>query len=786
MQTISGGVCGSRDSRICVSDPVPYLVRIYTAEYHSGGKVRKMKERIAYRKKCLQERRQLRQNTVSPVTSWYLDAAWEHREDTPALREAYGTLAYYQNVGQPLWPEERFCGTLKHREAAGFAYGGGTWVDFHRVEELIRQQDMDESAAGLLRDKAQWLEENRYHTACAAIFTKEEYASIEACAASSTWFGGHMVLDYRTILAQGLGGYAKRIGEAPDTPFYRAMAIQLQALQTYIRRYAEKAKECAALAEYDRDRMQELSEILDKIVVRPPETFEEALQLIWILHITNDADSFGRFDSYLRPFYEKDIREGRLTRMQAYEDLVDIWMKIEDADAIQNMTIGGVAADGSPEYSELTLLCLEVTRAVAYKGPNLCLRIAENMPDAFWKAALECLETGIGLPALYHDEAYIDMLCRAGYELSVSRDYCLAGCSQVMLPGQCNFINDIGLYNIAKVMELTLYGGVDPLTGVQVGLKTPPLPEMQSFEELLEAFDAQNRYFIRLETQIQDKDAVYRNAHEGYNMRSLFTRGCLESGKGIFAGGANYNNTELEIIGITNAADSLYAVKKAVFETGRYTGEELLSMLKNNFDGHETDRLWLHNKIEKFGNDVAEPDELRAYIAQTTYRQFNETPAVLGGVYVPGEVIFTAHEYTGTKVGATPDGRLAGTVLADSMGACQGVDKNGPTALMRSVTRTQAARYFLTTPVLNLRFLASVWEDAQNHSVLQSLFQNYFKDGGMQLQINVCDGQILKKALEDPDEYRSLVVRVGGYSDYFVNLTPALQREIISRTEYRM
>ena len=199
-------------------------------------------------------------------------------------------------------------------------------------------------------------------------------------------------------------------------------------------------------------------------------------------------------------------------------------------------------------------------------------------------------------------------------------------------------------------------------------------------------------------------------------MRSLFTRGCLESGKGIFAGGANYNNTELEIIGITNAADSLYAVKKAVFETGRYTGEELLSMLKNNFDGHETDRLWLHNKIEKFGNDVAEPDELRAYIAQTTYRQFNETPAVLGGVYVPGEVIFTAHEYTGTKVGATPDGRLAGTVLADSMGACQGVDKNGPTALMRSVTRTQAARYFLTTPVLNLRFLASVWEDAQNHS----------------------------------------------------------------------
>ena len=728
----------------------------------------------------------MRANAVTPVTSWYLDAAWEHREEGPALREAYGTLACYQNVAQPLWPEERFCGTLKHREAAGFSYGGGTWVNFAVIDTLIEQQKLDASAAAALRRKAEWINENRYHPAYAPIFSPEENASIAAHAASSTWFGGHMVLDYRTILTQGLGAYAERIRQSPDTPFYRAMDVQLQALQTYIRRYAQKARDCASLAEYDRARMRKLSEMLEKIAQKAPETFEEALQLVWILHITNEADSFGRFDSYLRPFFEKDIREGRLTYEQAYEDLVDIWIKIEDAGAIQNMTIGGVCADGSSEYSELTMLCLEVTRDVAYKGPNLCLRISEDMPDSFWKAAFECLKTGIGLPALYHDEAYIHMLVQAGYDLPVSRDYCLAGCSQVMLPGQCNFINDIGVYNMCKVMELTLYGGVDPLTGIQVGLKTKTLPEMQSFEELMQAFDAQNRYFIRLETQIHDKDAVYRNDHEGYNMRSLFTRGCLESGKGIFAGGANYNNTELEILGITNAADSLYAVKKAVFDTKRYTGQELLAMLKENFADHEKDRQWLRDRIAKFGNDVEELDELRAYIAETTYRQFNETPAVLGGVYVPGEVIFIAHEYAGTKVGATPDGRLAGTVLADSMGACQGMDQNGPTALLKSVLHTRAAEHFLTTPVLNLRFTASTWEDAWNKGVLKPLFQRFFADGGMQMQINVCDGEILKKAMENPDEYRSLIVRVGGYSDYFVNLSPTLQKEIISRTEQRV
>ncbi len=740
-----------------------------------------MQDQIAYRKECLEKRRQMRRSPDRPITSYYLDAEWAHRDELPVMREAQGSLALLGGMELELWPEERFCGTIKPREVAGFHYS--TWVNAALAEEMTVQRKMDAESAEQVRQKVRWLQGACYQGEGAPIYTPEERSSIEACAATSTWFSGHMVLDYRTILAKGLGGYAEVIRSAPDTPFYRAMGVQLTALQTFIRRYSEKARLCAGEEEYDAARMAELSALLDRIAELPPETFEEALQLIWILHIANGADSFGRFDSYLSPYYERDLQSGRLTREQAYGDLLDIWMKIEDADQIQNMTIGGTRADGSKEYGDFTLLCLEVTRDVALKGPNLCLRISEDMPEQLWAAALSCLDTGIGLPALYREEAYINMLLRAGYDPETSRDYCYGGCSQVMISGQCNFINDIGLYNIAKVMELTLFGGVDPLTGVQVGLKTRRLSEMQSFEELYEAFNEQNRYFIGLETRIHDKDAVYRNEHEGYAIRSLFTRGCLESGKGIFEGGANYNNIELEILGITNAADSLYAVKKAVFDERRFSGAELLSLLESDFEGRETDRLYLRNGIAKFGNDVQEVDELRADIAHTTYQAFNDTPAVFGGVYVPGEVIFTAHERTGLMIGATPDGRHAHQVLADSMGAAQGLDRKGPTALMASVNRTKAADYFLTTPVLNLRFLTSTWQKARENGAMKSLLQEFFRGGGMQLQINVCDSRILREALVQPEKYRSLVVRVGGYSDYFVNLTPKLQQEIIERTE---
>ena len=363
----------------------------------------------------------------------------------------------------------------------------------------------------------------------------------------------------------------------------------LNAIQVYIERYAFLAGQCTGQTGYDRSRCLALAGILEHIAHKAPKSFYQGLQLVYILHLLNGADSFGRFDRYLLPLFQKDLDAGVLSKEQAYLLLLDFWVKIEEADAIQNMTIGGVDEQGNPQYNLLTEMCIRATREVGYKGPNLCLRVNPDMPESLWKEAEACLGKGLGLPALYNDPDYIRMLERAGYPTETARGYCLGGCSQVMLPGMCNFVNDIGIYNIAKVMELTLYNGVDPLTGEQVGLRTGALEEMCSFEELMDAFDRQNRYFVDLEIDLNNRDISYRAKTEGYAMRTLFTRDCIAKGLPVFQGGARYHNVELEILGLTNACDSLYAVKRAVFEEKKYTPQQLLQLLRQNFEGHEGD-----------------------------------------------------------------------------------------------------------------------------------------------------------------------------------------------------
>lgn len=747
-----------------------------------------MKEFIRTRKAAMEARRAERWAHPAPWSAYYLEAYNNHLNDSPLLREAHGLYALFTQMPLELYPDEWIVGGLFAREVAGFNYGSGTWIDMEAVRAYAQQQLLDEAAARRLFDAANAMESRRYKGGDESIFTEAENLSIRAHASTSTWFGGHMVLDFERILQIGLDGYAGAIQRAlasgaGDADFYAGLSTILKAIQAYIERYAALAQQRSECEGYDRERCLSLAGILRHIAHRPAENFYQGLQLVYIVHLLNGADSYGRFDDYLLALFENDLSSGRLSAEQAYRLLVDFWVKIEEADGIQNMTVGGVNREGQPQYSLLTQLCIRATREVGYKGPNLCLRVAPDMPDALWAEALACLGTGIGLPALYNDPYYVRMLERAGYPTEVARGYCLAGCSQVMLPGASNFVNDIGIYNIAKVMELTLHNGCDPLTGQQVGPQTGALEDMRSFDQLMAAFDQQNRYFVGLEVDINYRDIAYRARTEGYAMRTLFTQDCIERGLPVFEGGARYNNVELEVLGLTNACDSLYAVKRAVFDEKRYTAKELLQMMAEDFAGREADRLYLRNRIGKFGNDLPECDELRARIAEDTYRMFNEAPAPLGGVFVPGEVIFVAHEPAGRMLGATPDGRKAHTVLADSMGASQGMDLNGPTALLRSVARVRARDFFLTTPVLNIRFTASLWRGAGTQQKIRALFEQFFAQGGMQLQINVCDARVLREALREPEKYRSLVVRVGGYSDYFVNLSPALQQEILARTE---
>ncbi|MDD4772232.1 MAG: pyruvate formate lyase family protein, partial [Eubacteriales bacterium] len=517
---------------------------------------------------------------------------------------------------------------------------------------------------------------------------------------------------------------------------------------------------------------------LFNIISAPPGNFREGIQLVWFIHLLNGRDSFGRFDYYLYPLYKQDTWRGDISEEEVHALVSALCIKIEEAGDIQNLTLGGTDQNLADIYNPLTLHMIDCARELQYKGPNLCLRVTETMPDDIWDAAAACLGTGIGLPALYNDRIYYNNYIDSGCDKSVAWDFCFGGCSQIMLSGRSCYINDIGAMNILKVFEITVAEGCD-YAGNRIAPALSSAQELDTYEKFYSEFISRLDYFIVLEADINNKDIAHRASHEGYVMRSLFTRGCIEKGRSVFLGGAEYNGVELEIMGITNTADSIYAIKKLVYEDKKYTLAEFVSILKSNYKDHEPLRLYIKNNIPKFGNDNEEADLLRAEISRHIFSGLNSQKGVNGGVYIPGEIIFTAHHWMGEACGASADGRKSGEVLADSCGATQGMDINGPTSLLNSVLKIPN-NFLLTTLVLNMKFTKTVWESASDKIIM--MYKVFFARGGMQLQINVCDAQTLRNAQLSPGEYRSLVVRVGGYSDYFINLPSAIQDEIILRT----
>jgi pyruvate formate-lyase/glycerol dehydratase family glycyl radical enzyme len=739
-------------------------------------------------KNHLLERRSTSRN--GRVTDCYMKAYLENLDCSPLLREARALKYLWEHIKLPIHHEELIVGSLIRSEPVAFTYGGGTGIYEERAREWILQEGLGPEEETAFRKELEKIQLKRHVDWKRDIFTDEEWASLESGAAGCTFFGGHMVLDYPYVLSRGLDGIGENIrqyaaaAEAGKSEFYEAMFSLLEGIRSIICRYAETAGRMVNISvSADADRLLAIQKNCIHIAARPPETFHQALQLVWFLHLLDDCDSYGRFDQYLYPYLESDLKKGAITIEQALELLEAFWVKIEEHGAIENMTIGGVDAEGKPAYNELTRLCLRATREMGFACPNLAMRVDPQMPQYLWEEIMENLATGQGLPALYNDKVIIRSLTESGIPDSVACDYCLAGCSQVMLPGISNYVNDIGMMNIAKCLEITYHNGVDPATGKQVGLQTGNAGSFADFDSFMDAFREQLRYFCKLEADINNKDTLFRREREGYAIRTLLVRDCLEKGMGVYHGGPRYNGMQMECIGITNAADSLLGIRKAVFEDRRVSFEELLAALQCNFQGYEPLRNYLRNEVPKFGNDIMEADLLRRDISAFIFNEVRKQKSITGGYFIPGEVIFTAHDWCGKAVGATPDGRPAGEVLADSCGAVQGMDLNGPTALLNSVLKIPTDGQF-TCIVLNMKFLKSLWVQPGAQVKIGTLLRSFFARGGMQLQINVCDAEILKEAMKDPDKYRSLVVRVGGYSAYYTTLSAALQQEIIDRTAH--
>jgi len=570
----------------------------------------------------------------------------------------------------------------------------------------------------------------------------------------------------------------------------KAMAICADALINYARRHAQKAREMAA-AEDNPQRKEELLQIAaicDRVPAHAPRSFWEALQYYWFVHLGviiefNTWDSFnpGRLDQHLYPFYRQGLEDGSLTEDRAKELLEAFWIKFNNQPAPPKVGVtaeesgtytdfalintGGVKVDGTNGVNELSFLILDVVEEMRILQPSSMVQISKKTPDEFLKRALKIVRTGFGQPSIFNTDAIIQELVRQGKSIEDARQGGASGCVESGAFGKEAYILT-GYFNLTKVLEITLNDGVDPRTGKEIGLKTGEPRHWQSFDELYSAFEKQLNYFIDIKIKgnniIERLYATYLPA----TFLSLLIDDCIARGKDYHDGGARYNTSYIQGVGIGTATDSLASIKYNVFDQKVVSMDELLRTLHQNFENNEELRQRFVNKTPKYGNDDEYADSL-------TRRLFNSYfQAVDGRPNTRGEVCL-----------ATPDGRRAHQPLSEGISPVQGADRKGPTAVIKSAGKIDHLKTGGT--LLNQKFAPSLLADEDGLDKLAKLIRTYFLMDGHHVQFNVVTAQMLREAQKNPEKYRDLIVRVAGYSDYFVDLPQALQDEIIRRTEHQ-
>lgn len=641
---------------------------------------------------------------------------------------------------------------------------------------------------GLLKRFEQHIFSNRADAA----YNADELLAWEANLATSNHYNGHQVLDYGLLLREGIPGLLQLIqhrlqaatGSADDNAmaFYDAVQRTFAGTAAFISRHAELADRLRRSAEPGSDeesRLTRIASICRANVCGKPQHFAEGLSLLWFFVGFADYDSIGRFDQYLYPLYDRSRSEG-MTREEARTLLQDFWRMLDDNGAIINMTIGGTNRDGTSAVNDLTRLVLEVTRDMRLKGPNLCIRLGGREDDALWSDLHQSLASGQALPALYNEQVIIPMLIREGIQPEDAWDFCLAGCSQIVIPGKSSFACDIGTYNTLKCLELALHDGFDRRIGKQVGPHSGAVAELDSYEAVHAACQVQFDHAIRTGVSINNKDHLLRTDFASC-IRSALTADCLDSGKHLFQGGARYYAVQNEVVGLTNTANALMAIEQVVFTEKRLSLSRLVEILDQDFAGEEPLRQYLIHHVPKFGNGHSRIDMLRGQITESFFTKLSANKAPFGGRHWPGEVIFHYHVQLGQTTLASADGRRAGEPLADSAGPSQGTDRQGLAGILHSMKQIPCttAAYPNTCCCLNLKFDLHFWQRVRDQL---TLILRTFMQTGFQLQINVLNADELADALIHPENHRSLVVRVGGYSAYFTALDPAIQRDIIART----
>lgn len=623
---------------------------------------------------------------------------------------------------------------------------------------------------------------------------------------------GHTVLDDK-IYRRGLldlkadiaAALAALDGEAADQrEQLRAMDIACDAVILYAERHADLAERLAA-AEGDATRRAELLQIARvcrRVPAHAPRTFWEALQTYWFVHLgviteLNGWDAFnpGHLDQHLGPFYEADIASGVLTREDAKELLSCFWIKFNNQPAppkvgvtaaesgtyndFANINIGGMDVQGRDAVNEVSYLLLEIIPELHLLQPGSNIQLSAVNPDEFIRAACRVIRHGYGYPSVFNADMVVQEQLRVGKTLADARQGGTSGCVETGCFGKEAYILT-GYLNLPKVLELTLNNGRDPRTGRQLGPQTGEPSGLATFEQLYAAYGAQLAHVIGI--KLAGNDLIERLYAEQMPapFLSAITDDCIARGLDYHAGGARYNTSYIQGVGIGSITDSLSAIKTHVYDQATVTMAELTAALAADFGGHEPLRQQLANRSPRYGNDHDAADALMQRVFESFYRLVEGRPNLRGGSYHIDMLPTTCHIYFGSVMGASADGRLAGRPLSEGISPVQGADRRGPTAVARSAAKMDHVRTGGT--LLNMKFQPHVLANEEGIANLAALIRGYFGMGGHHVQFNVVDAATLRAAQARPEEHRGLMVRVAGYSDYFCDLSRELQEEIIERT----
>ncbi|PKE28184.1 formate C-acetyltransferase [Rahnella sp. AA] len=611
---------------------------------------------------------------------------------------------------------------------------------------------------------------------------------------------GHIIIDYPRLLNTGLDNLVselqQHIEQEAENTFYQAALILLQAAQRHILRYAALATEMASDCE-DVRRKQELERIAaisTHISGKKPQDFYQTCQLFWYMNIILQYESnasslsLGRFDQYMLPFYQHSLSHGEQPEFLK-ELLESLWVKCNDIVLLRSTSsaryfagfptgytilLGGLTETGRSAVNVLSFLCLDAYQSICLPQPNLGVRVNELIDRPFLLKTAETIRLGTGIPQIFNDEVVVPAFLNRGVSLEDARDYAVVGCVELSIPGKTYGLHDIAMFNLLKVMELTLHENEGNSAITYFGL--------------VEQIRQKISHYVKLMAQGSNICDIGHRDWAPVPLLSSFIEGCLKSGKDITAGGARYNFSGVQGIGIANLSDSLHALKGLVFDQQRLSFDELLASLKENFASEEgrAVRARLINRFEKYGNDVDEVDLISADLLRFYCKEVEQYRNPRGGQFTPGSYTVSAHVPLGAVVGATPDGRFAGEQLADGgLSPMLGQDHQGPTAVLKSVSKLDNTLLSNGT-LLNVKFTPSTLEGLQGLNKLADFLGAFTRLKLQHVQFNVVNAEQLREAQRRPQDFAGLVVRVAGYSAFFVELSKEIQDDIIGRTAHQL